>query len=246
MRICVVLDCEREVSLPVQYNHIVQGFLYNNLSDNMYREFMHHTGYGNGRRRFKLFTYSRLLGEFVMGQNGYISFKPPVKLVVSSPLVPFVTDLADTLMKSRSAFIGNNPVEVSSIQVHREVDFGSRVQIKMLSPMVAYTTVLRDGKKFTQYHSPWNDKFEDITRNNLLSKYEVLNGHRPDNSEFRVIPNGHRENDYVKILRYKGTVIKAYAGIYWLMGNPELIKVAYDTGLGSKNSQGFGCWDLVG
>lgn len=47
------------------------------------------------------------------------------------------------------------------------------------------------------------------------------------------------------IIKYKGTVIKGYSGDFILKGNPELIKLAYDTGLGSKNSQGFGCIEVM-
>ncbi|GAI77595.1 unnamed protein product [marine sediment metagenome] len=36
------------------------------------------------------------------------------------------------------------------------------------------------------------------------------------------------------------TPIKAWLGTYQIHGKPELISLAYDTGLGSKNSQGFG------
>jgi CRISPR-associated endoribonuclease Cas6 len=45
MRISVILEAEREIILPIQYNHILQGFLYESLSNKDYREFLHHTGY---------------------------------------------------------------------------------------------------------------------------------------------------------------------------------------------------------
>jgi len=34
-------------------------------------------------------------------------------------------------------------------------------------------------------------------------------------------------------------------GIYEIKGNPEVIVLSYDTGLGAKNSQGFGCWEKL-
>jgi CRISPR-associated endoribonuclease Cas6 len=33
--------------------------------------------------------------------------------------------------------------------------------------------------------------------------------------------------------------------IYQIHGKPELISLAYDTGLGSKNSQGFGMFEIL-
>ncbi|MBC7189418.1 hypothetical protein H5U35_04285, partial [Candidatus Aerophobetes bacterium] len=41
------------------------------------------------------------------------------------------------------------------------------------------------------------------------------------------------------------TLIKGWMGTYRLEGNPELIKFSYDAGLGAKNSQGFGMYEVV-
>lgn len=247
MRISVILESEREINLPIQYNHILQGFLYKNLSDQDYREFLHHIGYREGNKVFRLFTYSRLQGKFKLNPKAeQISFQPPVELIISSSVEQFITDLAETLIKSDYRLLGNNRVEVKSINVHKSIQFGPEAKIKMLSPVVAYTTLHNDDLKYTYYLSPWRKQFIDIVKYNLLTKHEVIHGYLPDNQELSIIPNGNQEKKFEKILNYKGTVIKGYAGIYWLKGSPELIRVAYDTGLGSKNSQGFGCWEVVG
>jgi CRISPR-associated endoribonuclease Cas6 len=227
---------------------MVQGFLYKNLRDREYSEFLHQTGFWHGRKQFRLFTFSRLLAPFIFYKDqGIIAFRPPIHLIISSPLEPFITDLAETLITSDWGFLGGSVVEVKSITVEKEIAFGDRVQIKMLSPTVAYSTVnLENNRKRTEYYSPWQARFQEITRSNLLAKYQVLYGESPSNDEFRIIPNGNQEQRFKAVINYKGTYIVGYNGIYWLKGNPELIKVAYDTGLGSKNSQGFGCWEVVG
>jgi len=48
------------------------------------------------------------------------------------------------------------------------------------------------------------------------------------------------------IISYKGTIIKGWTGIYEISGDRELMKIVYDTGLGGKNSQGFGCFEVLG
>lgn len=40
-------------------------------------------------------------------------------------------------------------------------------------------------------------------------------------------------------------LIRAWLGTYQIHGKPELISLAYDTGLGSKNSQGFGMFEIL-
>lgn len=247
MRISLALNAEKEITLPIQYNHIVQGFLYNNLSDKNYSNFLHHTGYEVNNKVFRLFTFSRILGSFKINHiTENISFLPPVRIVVSSPLERFITDVAETLIKSDILFLGQNIVEIRNISVHRDISFKDKMQIKMLSPMVAYSTVVKDDKKKTEYYSPWQSRFTEIARQNLLSKYQILRGELPRNLEFKITPNGNQERKFKVVANYKGTIIEGYNGIYWLTGNPELIQVAYETGLGSKNSQGFGCWEVVG
>jgi len=48
-----------------------------------------------------------------------------------------------------------------------------------------------------------------------------------------------------KVVLFKDTVIKGWMGIYKLKSHPKILKLAYDTGLGSKNSQGFGMWEVI-
>lgn len=247
MRITIEFNSENEVILPIHYNYILQGFLYKNLTDKDYLDFLHESGYQLENKRFKLFTYSRLLGKFrILKSAGKIAFSSPFTLVVSSGVEQFITDLAETLIRSDRVFLGDTSLEIKSISVHKKVTLTDTVKIKMLSPIVAYKTVLDGEKKRTDYYSPWQNEFGQLVTNNLLNKYQIINGELPDRVDFRVIPNGNQEEKFAKIINYKDFHIKAYAGIYWLKGNPELIQVAYDTGLGSKNSQGFGCWEVVG
>lgn len=248
MRIKIELNAEKEVVLPIHYSHMVQGFLYKNLRDREYSEFLHQTGFWHGRKQFRLFTFSRLLAPFTLYRDrGMIAFRPPIHLIISSPLEPFITDLAETLITSDWGFLGGSVVGVKSITVEKAIPFRDTVQIKMLSPTVAYSTVnLEDNRKRTEYYSPWQDRYQEIARSNLMAKYQVLNGEPLVNDDFRIIPNGNQEQRFKAVINYKGTYIVGYNGIYWLKGNPDLIKVAYDTGLGSKNSQGFGCWEVVG
>jgi CRISPR-associated endoribonuclease Cas6 len=247
LRITLEISSEKEIKLPIHYNHILQGFLYKNLSNKDYREFLHQKGYSLGNKSFKLFTFSRLLGEFrIVPQKKEIIFTPPVKIIVAAGVEQFITDLAETLIKSELNFLGNQPVEVKSIGVHKNFTPSNLLQIKMLSPMVAYSTLTEREKKWTEYYSPWQPRFAELVKANLEAKYQVLYGEIPSQEELKIIPHGSQEQKFKSVIKYKGTVIVGYLGLYWLKGNPDLIKIAYDTGLGSKNAQGFGCWEVVG
>ncbi len=48
--------------LPIHYNELIQAFIYRNLSEDL-ATFLHNKGFSlsEGKRKFKLFTFSRLL-----------------------------------------------------------------------------------------------------------------------------------------------------------------------------------------
>lgn len=59
--------------------------------------FLHDTGFYGSGRQFKLFTFSRLLGQFQI-IDGQIVFFPPVRLIVSSPVEAFCQSLVNGLL----------------------------------------------------------------------------------------------------------------------------------------------------
>ncbi len=63
---------EASIEVPIQYNHLLQGLIYHNL-DRALSEWLHEEGHAYGKRRFKLFTFSRLFGKRE-AKNGRIRF----------------------------------------------------------------------------------------------------------------------------------------------------------------------------
>ncbi len=51
-----------ELILPLSYNHLVQAMIYSNI-DNSIAHWLHDRGFAFGKRRYKLFTFSRLLSK---------------------------------------------------------------------------------------------------------------------------------------------------------------------------------------
>ena len=53
---------DRVIALPKSYNHILQAFFYRNM-DLLLSKFLHDIGFPYGKRRFKLFTFSKVIGK---------------------------------------------------------------------------------------------------------------------------------------------------------------------------------------
>ncbi|SET13032.1 CRISPR-associated endoribonuclease Cas6 [Anaerobranca gottschalkii] len=245
MRIVLEITSEKEINLPIQYNHIVQGFIYENLADEVFRFFIHDEGFEFNKRKFKLFTFSKILGKFVIDKIGNrIIFQSPIKLVISSPIDKFINEFGKALLEKDKFYLGKNNIQISKIEVVNKGNFSDNVKIRTLSPIVIYSTVEENGKKRTIYHKPGDESFTLLIRRNIEKKYQLLYKKEPPTDDFE-IKAANLEKIRLAVINYKNTIIKGYSGDFILKGNPELISLAYDVGLGSKNSQGFGLFDFV-
>jgi CRISPR-associated endoribonuclease Cas6 len=244
MRLSIEIAFEDNLTLPIHYNHILQGFIYSNISDNAFRSFLHDEGYKYEKRKFKLFTFSRIMGNFkVNNQDKTITFTSPIRLMVSSVLDDFVNDFASTLIKTDNLLLWKTPVKFKSMEVHSFSKAAEKVKISMLSPMTTYSTVEVHGKKKTIYHKPGDEIFSKLVYENLKKKYKSYYNEDIPECDFSIEPVN---KDYMKLIsaNYRGFIIKGWLGEYELTGSPEIIKFAYDVGLGSKNAQGFGCFEI--
>ncbi|HBT04293.1 MAG TPA: CRISPR-associated endoribonuclease Cas6, partial [Thermodesulfobacterium commune] len=87
----------KELLLPFHYNEIIQGLIYR-LLDKAIAEKLHDEGFILGKRKFKLFTFSRLFGRFKReGEN--LKFFSPFKFYLSSPYNEMVESLVLNLLK---------------------------------------------------------------------------------------------------------------------------------------------------
>ncbi len=241
MRITLEFGSEKRLSLPIQYNYTVQGFLYGNITPEL-GEFLHDHGFMFEKRSFKMFSFSRLQGRYEL-RGDRIAFYPPVTLTISSPFDRFIQELANTMLQKGDLELAGCNVYVANIKVLPEVQIGNEIRINMLSPVVVYSTLLtEEGKKKTYYYSPFEKEFTDSLDNNLRKKYVAFFG-KEARARKLVLETVGRPKE--KIIKYRGTIIKGWMGRFVLNGNKKLLKLGYDCGIGAKNSQGFGMIEVT-
>ncbi|WP_236777948.1 CRISPR-associated endoribonuclease Cas6 [Anoxybacter fermentans] len=237
---------ENKLVLPIHYNHILQGLIYHSFSDRTLADFLHNNGYQLNKRKFKLFSFSRLMGDFIIdNQNKQIIFESPVKFVVTSVKPVIIQDITSNIIKNNYVRIGKEHLFLKEVKFESFNVESNKMYIKMLSPVVTYKTYEANGSKKTHYYSPWEPEFEEQIKNNLLKKYELVEGKKPDNLEFSIKPLFKKETAKPNIILYRDFVIKGWSGIFELSGDLKLLKIAYDIGIGAKNSLGFGCFEIL-
>mgnify|MGYP001278175410 CR=1 FL=1 len=223
--------------IPVNYNHLVQAALYRNLRPE-FASFLHNEGFKINNRRFALFVFSRLMGKSEYDPRAKtLRFYGPVNLGIASPIETFIQDTAQLLMKDGFK-IGAHMLRVSALELQSIQVEQSEILVETLSPVVAYSTLLRpDGRKYTAYFSPNKRDFARIVAENAEKKARLIYGGNASFSPFQIDLVGTAQKH---IVTYKNTIIEGYSGRFVIKGDKTLLLAVLEAGLGSKNSAGFG------
>jgi len=247
VQLTIFFSVPRPVALPVQYGPLLQGLVYRQMENPVLRSYLHEQGFALGKRRFKLFTFSRLTGRAVSYDrvSGRLVLTPPLRLVVCSPIPFILQELGTGFLRQGRVRLGDVFLEVKEMATAAPRATGQAIRVRMLSPLVTYSTLSgTDGRSYTYYYSPFEPRFEELVGANLAKKHLLIHGRPAPGDGFGIRPVRVEDRD-LKITRYKETVIKGWMGEYELRGDPGFLQVALDAGLGAKNSQGYGCCELV-
>jgi len=245
MRLRLQLETETGLlKVPVHYNQLLQGLVYDHLSRSL-ADRVHTQGFQHEKRQFRMFTFSRLVGRTRLRRNANgsndIEFAGPVSFWLASPETDILESFASHIVREGQVRLGDADCRVSAVEVPFAEIPGNQVTVRTLSPITVYSTLLTaDGRKKTYYYAPTEREFSEQIDANLHKKAAALGhdaNHSSDSVSFAPVRVSARDQH---IVMFKNTVVKAWSGIYELKGPPDLLRLAFDCGLGAKNSQGFG------
>ncbi len=259
---------EAGLLLPLHYNSIIQALIYNTFSEEI-AKFLHAEGYQHEKRHFKLFTFSRILdkGQKISGyklnqkkellkisqdfhfrpkRNSDVEealyFEKGIEFYFSSPKNALIEDMASKAILNPQSMLLNQDIFISSVNVLPQIKFTNAMNIKMLSPATMYSTIKsKSGKSLTYYYSPYEEEFSRLISENARKKNFLVNGSETDGT-LKITPLHFEEKRNRAVVYFKNTRIEGWTGIFTLKGEPELIKIVYEAGIGGKNPEGFGMW----
>ncbi len=230
-------------ALPLHYNYFIQSAIYAALPENVASR-MHDRGYSAGNRAFKMFSFSRILGRFVINSAaGSIRFPDGARLVISSPDTGFFLSLVNNLLTKKHIQLKNSFLNINEVRFDEQKVTDNVLLVRTLSPVVVYSTLLKpEGGKYTCYYQPGEHEFAELINTNLRKKYEAFYGKEPPKENIRIKP---LDRPRQHVTYYKNTVIKGYTCRLKLWGPQELLQIGLDAGLGGKGSQGYGCVEKI-
>jgi len=255
MRLRVTLQVEQPITIPLNYQYQLASAVYGFLeeSDADYASFLHSEGYAPPeaepeglRRRFKLFVFSQLRATRSRVQGDRLHLRPgSVEWQIASPVEPFLTNFASGLLTMGALRIERACLPVAVAETLAQPEFTSPLRCKCLSPIVV--AVHDSNHRTPRYLRPDDPEFSKRVRQNLLAKYKVLHGHSPEDDNLTLTFDADylRTHRGTKLVSYKGIQIVGAFCPFTLLGSTELMRMAYECGLGEKNSNGFGMMEVV-
>lgn len=219
--------------IPINYHYQLQSLIYSiirNGGGNKLHDF------NDNLKNFKFFSFSLLYGGSFHDKKLY--FKSHMHLTIRFLDDEISNNFEQGLKLDMQLF--NQKIELESIEIKCDRINCTKILIKMLSPINVDRTV--DDIRIN--YNPKNKRYNELINQNLKDKYKMyFNIDIPSLITLEQVGNNKK---YVTLYKENPSLyITAYGGYFILKGDSKLIDFLYYTGLGARNSCGFGLFDIV-
>jgi len=256
MRFKLIINIDKSEArdkLSLNYQYECSAVIYKILShsDEKFSQWLHDNGYNADKKLFKLFTFSRLkipqyriVNEYITIISDYIEWQISFIPEIST------REFIQGIFKDQEFELGNRNARIKcriqNIEMLPPPEFKETMTLKTLSPICL--TLKRDNGS-DEYISPTHTMALPLIKQNLLDKYKAFQGKDfPDsdfNFDFKVINEPRSSLVTIKADTPQESKVRGYSCIFQLTAPIELMKIAYDGGVGSKNSMGFGMVEVM-
>lgn len=244
----------RSLLIDWNYQQRLAAFIYNCLkkADPVYTKILHDGDRRVDKKPIKPFVFSWL--KFPSGvratPEGLIPNMGLAEFYIASPDLHFVQALVngihgEVLELGKETGYGVQTVELQPVPSFTD----GRIIFRTMSPVVAPWVEnphekgkLRQRKTFLE---PKDLRFKQVLEKNLDRKYRLIYN-RPLSSGVEVFIDPGYTDMKSKLVRFRGGAIRAYTLQVCLEAPSEVLNLAYQAGLGSYNSQGFGMIEVAG
>ena len=237
MRLKILLKSEKgKLKIPFNYNHILSAIIYNKIADLEFANKLHSSS------SYKFFTFSQInIHKFKRIKDGFLSQNGAIDFTISSPDEYLVKSLVEGFLNDLSIDFMENKLIIQKVELLPVPEIEDKIKVKTLSPIISRTKKEVDGEMKIWDLAPGDHFFKNL-ENNLINKYKEFHNIEETDKEIKF----YSEMRNVKSKRIsidtgnKKTFHRVYMMDLIIEGDKELLKFAYDSGVGEKSAQGFG------
>lgn len=234
----------KPIVLPINYAHILQGIVYKALSEGQLSnsnmtELIHDIGWKFEQRSYKFFQFSGIAGHYqISGKN--IIFDDSMSWEIRTPDSMIINSIKSGMEKSGIEYLSSiaNNLELTLSDDSIE---DNRLLIRMRTPICVYSTDVEGGKRY--YYAPDEQEFYQAVTENFIRKYYAYTGVLV-NAGIKLSPLNITVRDK-RVTKFKGSYLSGWKGDYILEGERKYLDFLYQCGIGARNSQGFGMFDIM-
>lgn len=223
----------KDIKLPINYQSILQGVIYNAFDREGYGDFLHNEGYRINNKAFKMFVFSNLFGEYEI-KDRMIIFKEDLYFYIASQAEEFIQTIYQFYMDHSFIVLNGQKAMIQKISLIDVPYFKGEkdITIRSISPVVAYTT----EDKYVTYYKPSDEQFPLLCSSNLIDKNSAIDEPVKE-LIFSIISVNYEKK---RLVKFKNTFYVGYMCELNIHTNYETLSLLYNTGLSSKGSAGFG------
>lgn len=234
MQIQLTFAAEKEFCIPLSYNYQLQSAIYSKLEEIGLSDFWHDEGFGV-EQTFKLFSFSPLTGSYRIADKK-ICFDGEISFEIRSPIFEFCDEVQRSFEVNPTIKLFDTELEtISTVITNRHINYDSAV-FAAASPIIVHTH-LPDKK--TKFFFPSDDCFIERLLKNYKNKFESVYENEAPDINIKILDEGKKV-----VTKYKNFWLNGNKCVLALTGDPLALEFIYNSGLGEKNSQGFGFVDI--
>jgi CRISPR-associated endoribonuclease Cas6 len=244
--------------LPFNYQYPLSSAIYKIIqrADTAFASFLHNTGYGEGHKSFKLFTFSDIRSPFIRNADRMQLVSGDAELIICFylPLAAenFIRGLFMNQQLEIADRVSKTVFQVTGVERLAFVkESKEQVILQPLSPLVVGR---KNERGHYDYRSPQDADFAGCLYYNWMEKCAAVGlpvavGYEEPEVNIDVLFFNHPPQQ--RLITIKGgtgaeTKIRGYTKFRLAVSAPaEMLEVALGAGLGLHNAQGMGCVGII-
>lgn len=247
VRVSAEFYVENETRLPYHIHYGLSSFLYRCIrcADEELGTWLHEEGIAFQGRSYKPIHFSHPFFEQRKHERDCMVVQGKMVLQIGSILPEIIHRLVEGLWKVRHLSLHDVLIPLAGVQIVPPVEFSKNMSYRAISPVVV--PIVQRGR--LHYCHPLESRFYDALRQSLRNWYHIR-WKEPLGKEEEIHlslsnPARFQLRRAAVLTRYKEKNIKGYQVPLLLEAPPKVQQVAYEAGLGSYGSQGFGMIEVM-